>query len=139
MEEYECDVMLRAKRIFLVATPDIGTLHVARRKAQWFRDLQLTDKVSVVLNCVERRNMLSVKEIEQIVQLPVRHMLPEGKKDLAKAVEKGRILNVDCPLGRQIATIADEMVPAKTAARKANPVRRFVDYFSVSPARKRTA
>jgi Flp pilus assembly CpaE family ATPase len=135
MEDYECDVLLRAKRILLVCTPDIGALHVARRKAQWFRDLKLTDKVSVVMNCVERRNTLSLKEIERIIQLPVRYPLPAGAKDIAKAVHKGEILDADCPLGRQMAVIAADMVPVKSVVKKSSPMRRFVEYFSVSPAR----
>jgi pilus assembly protein CpaE len=139
MEEYECNAMLRAKRVLLVCTPDIGALHVARRKAQWFRDLQLTDKVCVVLNCMDRRSALSVKEIEQIIQLPVRYLLPEGGKDIARAVQKGQLLGADCPLGRQLATIAADMMPARSGTRKANPMRRFVDYFSVSPARTHSA
>ena len=135
MENNECDVLLRAKRIILVCTPDIGALHVARRKSQWFRDLQLTDKVSVVVNCVERRSTLSVEDIERIVQLPVRHLLPADTKSVSKAVQNGEILDVDCPLGRQLAVIAAEMVPTKSILAKPNAVRRFVDYFSVSPAR----
>jgi Flp pilus assembly CpaE family ATPase len=93
----------------------------------------------VVLNCIERRNTLSVKEIEQIIQLPVRYMLPADNKGIEKAVQKGQILDPDCPLGKQIAAIAAEMAPAKAGIRKSNPVRRFVDYFSVSPARKQSA
>jgi hypothetical protein len=38
-------------------------------------------------------------------------------------------------LGRQIAVIAADMVPAKSMVKKPSPVRRFVEYFSVSPAR----
>lgn len=135
MEEYECDVLLRAKRILLVCTPDIGALHVARRKSQWFQDVRLLDRVSVVLNCVERRSTLSVKEIERIIQLPVRYLLPAGVKDIAKALQKGEILDAGCPLGKQIAAIAADMVPAKSLISRPSPVRRFVDYFSVSPAR----
>jgi pilus assembly protein CpaE len=135
MEDYECDVLLRAKRILLVCTPDIGALHVARRKSQWFRDLKLTDKVSVVLNCVERRSTLSLKEIERIIQLPVCYQLPADNRDISKAVHKGEILNPDCPLGRQIAVIAADMVPVKSVIKKSSPMRRFVEYFSVSPAR----
>jgi pilus assembly protein CpaE len=135
MENNECDVLLRAKRIILVCTPDIGSLHVARRKSQWFRELQLTDKVSVVVNCVERRSTLSVEDIERIIQLPVRHLLPADTKSVAKAVQNGEILDVDCPLGRQLAAIAAEMVPTKSITSKPGAVRRFVDYFSVSPAR----
>ncbi|MGD1092345.1 MAG: hypothetical protein ABSB35_10170 [Bryobacteraceae bacterium] len=137
MEEQECDVLLRAKRILLVCTPDIGALHVARRKSQWFRDLRLTDKVSLVLNCMERRNTLSVQDIEQVIQLPVRYLLPAASKDISRAVEKGAILDPSCPLGRQIAAIARDMVPAQSVVRKPSPVRRFVEYFSVSPARER--
>lgn len=135
MEDQECEVLLRAKRVLLVCTPDIGALHVARRKSQWFQDLQLTDKVSVVVNCMERRSTLSVKDIERIIQLPVRYLLPAGTKDIAKAVQKGEILDPLCPLGRQIAAIAGEMVPAKSLVKKPSPVRRFVEYFSVSRAR----
>lgn len=135
MESSECDVLLRAKRIILVCTPDIGALHVARRKSQWFRDLQLTDKVSVAVNCVGPRSALSVEDIERIIQLPVRHLLPADTKSVSKAVHNGKILDAGCPLGRELATIAAEMVPTKSILARPGAVRRFVDYFSVSPAR----
>jgi pilus assembly protein CpaE len=135
MEDYECEVMLRAKSILMVCTPDIGALHVARRKAQWFRDLQLTDKVSVVMNCVAGQSSLSVQDVEQIIQLPVRYQLPSGTKDVSKAVQKGAILDAGCALGRQIAAIAQDMTPAKSMGGKASPMRRFVEYFSVNSVR----
>jgi Flp pilus assembly CpaE family ATPase len=135
MEEHECDTLMRAKRIFLLCTPDIGALHVARRKSQWFEGMKLTDKVSVVLNCVDKRSTLSVKEIERIIQLPVRYQLPSDTKNISKAVQNGEILDPSCPLGRQIAAIAAEMVPAKSVLKRPSPMRRFVEYFSVSQAR----
>jgi pilus assembly protein CpaE len=135
METSECDVLLRAKRIFLVCTPDIGALHVARRKSQWFRDLQLTDKVSVVVNSLGPRSTLAVGDIERIIQLPVRYLLPSDTKNVAKAVHNGEILDGGGPLGRELAGIAAEMVPSKSILARPGAVRRFVDYFSVSPAR----
>ena len=91
MEDQECETLLRAKRIYLVCTPDIGALHVARRKATWLQDLRLTDKVSVVLNCVERRSTLSVDDIQRIIQLPVRHMLPaSAARDLTRGSKRRR-------------------------------------------------
>lgn len=113
MEDYECDVLARAKHILLVCTPDIGCLHAARRKSQWLQDLRLRDKVSVVLNCVESRGTLSMKEIERTIQLPVRYLLPTGAKDISRTVERGEILDSACPLGRQIAGIASDLLPAK--------------------------
>jgi Flp pilus assembly CpaE family ATPase len=135
MEDHECDVLLRAKRIFLVCTPEIGALHVARRKSAWLHDLRLADKVSVVLNCVERRSGFSVADIERIVQLPVRYLLPASAVEIARAVNKGAIIAGSTPLAKQIATIAADMVATRPEVKKLTPVRRFVEYFSISAAR----
>lgn len=135
MEDQECETLLRAKRIYLVCTPDIGALHVTRRKAGWLRDLRITDKVSVVLNCVERRSTLSVDDIERIIQLPVRHWLPAGAGEISRAAQKGAVLDASSGLGKQFARIAQEMAATRPRTKKSNPVRRFVEYFSVSAAR----
>jgi len=135
MEDQECETLLRAKRIYLVCTPDIGALHVSRRKASWLRDLRLTDKVSVLLNCVDRRNALSVDDIEHIIQLPVRHMLPASAGEISRAVQKGAVLNTSSGLGKQVARIAAEMATVRPPTRRPSAVRRFVEYFSVSAAR----
>jgi Flp pilus assembly CpaE family ATPase len=135
MEEYECDVLLRAQRILMVCTPDVGALHVARRKAQWFRDLHLTSKVSVIANNMDGRSAVSVADMENIIQLPVRYRLPAASKDVAKAVQKGAFLDMDSALGRQLAGIAGDMMPGRTAAAKPSSVRRFVEYFSVNTVR----
>jgi pilus assembly protein CpaE len=135
MEDQECETLLRAKRIYLVCTPDIGALHVARRKATWLQDLRLTDKVAVVLNCMERRSTLSVEDIQRIIQLPVRHMFPAGASEIARAVQKGAVLDTSSGLGKHIVRIAEEMASTRPSTKKPGAVRRFVEYFSVSAAR----
>jgi pilus assembly protein CpaE len=135
MEDQECETLLRAKRIYLVCTPNIGALHVARRKAAWLQDLRLTDKVAVVLNCVERRSTLSVDDIQHIIQLPVRHILPAAANEISRAVQKGAVLDTSSGLGKQIARIAEEMSAARPTTKKPGAVRRFVEYFSISAAR----
>jgi pilus assembly protein CpaE len=135
MEDQESETLLRAKRIYLVCTPDIGALHVARRKASWLRDLRLTDKVSVVLNCVDRRSTLSVNDIQRIIQLPVSHMLPASAAEIARAVQKGAVLDIRSGLGKHIVRIAEEMGAARQSIQKPSAVRRFVEYFSISAAR----
>jgi len=135
MEPQEYETLLRSKRIYLVCTPDIGALHVARRKATWLQDLRLTDKISVVLNCVDRRNTLSVEDIQRIIQLPVRHLLPASAGEIARAAQKGAVLDTNSGLGKQIARIAGEMVVTGRATKKPGAVRRFVEYFSISAAR----
>jgi len=138
MEDFECETLMRSKRIFLVCTPDIGALHVARRRATWLQDLRLTEKVSVVLNCVERRSTLSVDDIQRIIQLPVRHILPANTGDIARAVQKGAILDSSSGLGKHIARIAAELTAGRPPSQKPTAVRRFVEYFSISAARDAT-
>ncbi len=138
MEDFESETLMRSKRIFLVCTPDIGALHVARRKASWLQDLRLADKVAVVLNCAERRSTLSVDDIQRIIQLPVRHILPANTGDISRAVQKGAILDSSSGLGKHIARISSELIAGRPASEKPNVVRRFVEYFSISAARDLT-
>jgi pilus assembly protein CpaE len=134
-ETYECETLLRAKKIYLVCTPDITALHVARRKSNWFRDLGMADKVAVVLNHVNRRNSLSVADIERIIQLKVEYPLPASETEIARAVQKGVPIQGSSPLAKQIARIAADIAVAETI-KKRSGVRRFVDYFSISAARE---
>jgi Flp pilus assembly CpaE family ATPase len=135
MADYECDALVRARRIFLVSTPDIGALHVARRKSVWLHEQHLDGKVSVVVNCVERRGSMSIADLERIIQLPVRYVLPASGYEIARAVGKGTILEGSSPLAKQIARIASDIGPARSAAARPGPVRRFAEYFSISAIR----
>jgi Flp pilus assembly CpaE family ATPase len=136
MEDYEIEVLMRSRRIFLVTTPDVSALHVARRKSGWLRDLKLAGNVSVILNCVERRSSLSVDDIERIIDLPVKHLLPASTQEISKAVQRGAILEESSALQKELSRIAAEMVPAVATRPKRNPMRRFVEYFSISTARQ---
>jgi Flp pilus assembly CpaE family ATPase len=136
MEDHECEALMRSKKIFLVCTPDIGALHVARRKVNWLSDMRLTGKASVILNLVGRRSALSVGDIERIVQMPVSYLVPDNAKEVTRAAQNGVLLEGSGPVAKQIAKIAAEMTGGRHTPKKSNPVRRFVEYFSVSAARE---
>jgi len=136
LEDYECETLLRAKKIVLVCTPDVSALHVALRKSNWLRDLHVTDKVVVALNRVGRKRTFSLNDIERIIQLPVRYLLPDSVPEVSRAVHKGIALEGSSALAKQIERIADEMLDGKRIHKNSNPVRRFVEYFSISPARE---
>jgi Flp pilus assembly CpaE family ATPase len=91
-----------------------------------------------VLNCVDRRSALSVEDIQRIIQLPVRHMVPANTADITRAVQKGAVLDGSSGLGKHIARIAAELSAGRPPSQKPNAVRRFVEYFSISAAREET-
>jgi len=136
MEEYECETLRRAKGIFLVCAPDIGSLHLARRKSGWLRTLGVANNVAVVLNRVEHRYALGVSDIERIIQMPVRYFVPAANAEISRAVEKGIPLEGNSPIAKQIVKIASDMVGVLPLAKKPSPARRFVEYFSISAARE---
>jgi Flp pilus assembly CpaE family ATPase len=88
----------------------------------------------MILNCVERRSALGVADIERIVEMPVRYMVPAGPGEIARAVQKGVAVEGSSPLAKQLAKIAVEMVSLEPVVKKTNPVRRFVEYFSIGMA-----
>jgi hypothetical protein len=47
-----------------------------------------------------------VDDIQRIIQLPVRHMLPANNSDIARAVQKGAVLDSTTGLGKHMARIA---------------------------------
>lgn len=136
MEDHECETLARAKRIFLVCTSDIGALHVARRKSNWLRDRGLAGNVSVILNCVQRRNTVPAAAVERIIQMPVRYLVPAGANEIARLTQKGATITGSSALAKQIAKIASDMTADRPLLQKPNPVRRFVEYFSISAARE---
>ncbi len=47
LERYSLEIMHESKRIFLVCTPEIPSLHLAREKYLYLKQLDLGDRVGV--------------------------------------------------------------------------------------------
>ena len=65
MEKYSVEVMHECKRIFLVCTPEIPSLHLAREKYTYLQSLDLGDRISVLLNRTQRRGVISSEQVEK--------------------------------------------------------------------------
>jgi pilus assembly protein CpaE len=136
MREYEIETLQQAKECLLVTTSDIGTLHMAKRKSEILRRLGLHTKVSVLVNRAQGRGMIPIKDIETILQLPVRLSLPVADKEIALATQHGQVLRGKEPLAAQIERLAQMITPAGAAAKEPK-ARRFIDMFSITPVRDR--
>lgn len=135
MERHELETLDRAKEIFLVCTSDVAGLHMAKRKVLALQKLQLGEKISAIINHAERRAMLPLADIEKLLQVPVRFTLPSDAKAVACAVQQGQVLQGNSPLAAQIEAIARSIIGAAAGNGSIGPVRRFIEFFSVSPER----
>ena len=56
LEKYSLEIMHEAKKIFLVCTPEIPSLHLAREKCLYLKHLDLQDRICILLNRAQKRS-----------------------------------------------------------------------------------
>jgi pilus assembly protein CpaE len=134
MEGFTEELLIDAKHIFLVCTQDIAGLHLARAKAELLRAFNLGDKVSIILNRVEKRSVFSIQEIEKLVGFRVRFSCINDDKRIADAVTAGTHVDTSSEVGKQFNAIATYMFNSNGShLPKASHQRRFVEYFAITP------
>jgi pilus assembly protein CpaE len=136
MDHHSIELMQEAKRIFLVTAPDLAALHLARNKVQFLEQLQLADKVALLLNRTNRTQMFTREEIRDLVGVPVWLSFPDDPHSVFESAKMASGINPKTELARQIRALADVLI-SKKAPSAAPKKHRFVDYFSIVPGRYR--
>jgi Flp pilus assembly CpaE family ATPase len=134
MEKYSLEIMHESKKVFLVCTPEIPSLHLAREKLSFLRNLDLGDRVCLLLNRYHKRSVISPAQIEELLGVPVQMTFPNDYQGVHKALTAGKFVEAGSDLGKQLGRLAQNMLDRKGAA----PVehhKRFIEYFSILPAR----
>ncbi len=107
LEKYSIELMQESKRILLVCTPEIPSLHLAREKVQFLKQLDLDSRISIVLNRVGKKPLLSVKQVEQLVGLPVIRIFPNDYLTINQCVTEASLVPKGSTLGKAFAEFAD--------------------------------
>jgi pilus assembly protein CpaE len=133
MEKYSLDVIQEARIVFLVCTAELPSLHLAREKLSLLRSLDLADRVQIVLNRSNKRNVVTTAEIERLLGQPLCCALPNDYAGVHKALAAGRPVEWNSELGKAF------LSGAKTLLGKGGgpevKKKKFVEYFSLTPAR----
>lgn len=135
LEKYSLEIMHEAKRIFLVCTPEIPSLHLAREKYLYLRHLDLQDRVCVLLNRCQKRPIISPQQIEELLGLPIQMTFPNDYVGVHRALTFGKGVEPTSELGRQFTLLAQSMTDAPPKGAPVDSKRRFIQYFSVVPGR----
>lgn len=140
LREHEVETLRQAQEIFLVCTPEIATLHMTRRKAEALKVLGVYSHVSVLVNRVNPKNMqVTVQQIEDILQLPVRLTLPAADEEIAAATRDASTLEGSSAFAEQIKKLGRCMIVEGVEPQpETRSARSFIDFFSVSQIRERT-
>ncbi len=79
--------------------------------------------------------MITPQQIEQLLGLPVHMTLPNDYHGVQRALTLGRWVDPSCELGKQFQLLAQSMVEAPRPQSLPDQKKRFIEYFSLSPAR----
>lgn len=133
LEKYSVEVMHQSRRIFLVCTPEVSSIHLAREKYQYLKFLDLSDRVSVLLNRGHKRMLMSPQDIEELLGLPIEMTFPNDYQGVNKALIEGNPVNPASEFGKQCAVLGRSLLERKVEATERR--KRFVEYFNITPAR----
>ena len=134
LERYSLEIMHESKRIFLVCTPEIPSLHLAREKYLYLKQLDLGERVSILLNRCQKRPLITPQQIEQLLGLPVYMTFPNDYQGVQRAMTAGRWVDSSTELGKQFTVLAQTMLDARVP-QSAESKKRFIEFFSVVPGK----
>lgn len=106
MEYYSLDLMRESKRILLVSTPEINSLHLARKKYQFLQKQDLGERVSLLLNRVDDGAGIPPAQTKDLVGLPPVMMFPNNYDEIQTALTAGKPADPHSHFARQCGELA---------------------------------
>jgi len=131
LEQFSVEAMRESKRVFLVTTPEIPALHLARRKLQLLQQMDFGEQVVVLLNRSHKRMLFSLAQIEKLLGTPVFLSFSNDYYEVQRSVGEGRAVGPKCELGGQFAKLAQRLARDNPAEKPAVPQKKFIEFFSV--------
>ena len=129
LERYSLEIMQESKRVFLVCTPEVPSLHLAREKLLFLRDMELDTRVSVVLNRTQKKPLFTKQQVEDLLGVPVVRVFPNDYNGINRAVTAGTLLEPHSDMGKEFTAFADTLVEVPKGGEAASK-RKFVEFFS---------
>jgi pilus assembly protein CpaE len=138
MEKYSMEIMRESKRIFLVCTPEIPSLHLAREKFLFLEHMDLADRVSILLNRMTKNPVISPQQIETLLGMPVAMTLPNDYSGVHRAVTSGKEVDPTSELGRHFTHLATTMLEKRRpneGGKAKKESKSFAEFFKLVPTR----
>jgi pilus assembly protein CpaE len=132
LEKYSIEIQHESRRIFLVCTAELPSLHLAREKLAFLRSIELEDRVDIVMNRVGKRDVVTAAEVEKLLGRPIRFSFPNDYRGIHQALASGKPADSGTDLGKRFLSAARELL-SKPGSEETGK-RRFVQYFSLRPA-----
>ena len=135
LDEFSVALMKESRRIFLVTTPEVVPLHMAKARLASLKDQGLQDRVSLLLNR-KVRNDFSDADVAKLVGLPVAYSFSNDYAGVQGAILNATPISHETDLGQSILNLAQSMAPHLDAPKPQSYRRKFLQFFRQLPARE---
>jgi pilus assembly protein CpaE len=114
------EVLGLADEIYVVCTPEIASVHLARRRVEELLRIGVArDALKLVLNRAGSHAWIGAEEVGQVAGLPVSALLGNEYRAVSRAVLEGGVVARRSPLGRQFGELGREALGSRVRARVA--------------------
>jgi len=128
LEKYSMELMHECKRIMLVCTPEIPSLHLTREKLAFLRECDLADRVSIILNRAHKKALFNTQQVEDLLGRAVDRVFPNDYQGINQAAAEGTVVAESSPIGKATtefaATLLEQGKPKPT-----NEKHKFLEHF----------
>ena len=132
LEKYSIELMHECKRIMLVCTPEIPSLHLTREKLAFLRECDLADRVSIILNRAHKKALFTPEQVEELLGRPVARTFPNDYHGINQAAADGTVVAEASPLGKGTNEFAESLLELEQPKLRGEK-RRFLDHFFTAP------
>jgi len=139
MERYSIEIMEQSRRIFLVTTAELSSLHLARERLNYLKILDLGDRIELVINRSHKQSKIDTRQIEDLLGLPVKIALPNDYQGVSLALTEGKPVNPNSDLGREFRKLAFCLVEREATQAAEKPKQKqsaLSGLLSILPGRR---
>jgi pilus assembly protein CpaE len=133
LERYSIELMQESKRILMVVTPEVPSLHQAREKLMFLKDLDLHSRTSAVLNRTQKRGVFTTQQVEELLEVPVAQEFPNDYFGVNRAMHAGSLIAADSEMGKNFSAFASELLKRKAPGDNPREKRRFIELLNQAP------
>jgi pilus assembly protein CpaE len=97
-------------RAFLVSTPELPSLHLARKAVNLLDQLGFPkDRFQILMNRIDRRDEIAGSDIERLFNCAIDARVPNDYFSLHRAVTLGQPVDAHCELGKAMESLAGRL------------------------------
>ncbi len=127
------ETLASASKVFVVCTPEMHSLFLAREKHRFLAEHDLAGKVEFVLNRFHRKAQFTRTDCEEILEQDVHSTLPNDYETVQRAIRAGCPVDRGSQLGRAFQAFAGRLMEPDSANAPLRRARRFLEHFYVMP------